>query len=64
MIALTLLYSPMLLYESLLSHVFINKKIKEKKIEKKINIDLAILPSHDTIPLLSFFVLRNFSYNS
>jgi len=54
----------MLLYESLLSHVFINKKIKEKKIEKKINIDLAILPSHDTIPLLSFFVLRNFSYNS
>jgi len=35
-------------YESLLSHVSIDKKIKEKKIEKKINIDLAILPSHDS----------------
>jgi len=37
----------MLPYESLLSHASIDKKIKEKKIEKKINIDLAILPSHD-----------------
>ena len=25
------------------------RKNKEKKIEKKINIDLAILPSHDTV---------------
>jgi len=37
----------MLPYESLLSYASIDKKIKEKKIEKKINIDLAILPSHD-----------------
>jgi len=32
----------MLSYESLLSRVSINKKIKEKKIEKKINIDVAV----------------------
>jgi len=37
----------MLFYESLLSHVSINKKINEKKIEKKINIDLAVLLSHN-----------------
>jgi len=30
-----------------LVHLSIRKR-KEKKIEKKINIDLAILPSHDT----------------
>jgi len=32
----------MLPYESLLSHVSIDKRIKEKKMGKKINIDLAI----------------------
>ena len=41
----------MLPYESLLSHASNNKKIKEKKIEKKINIDLAVLPSHDRLIL-------------
>jgi len=39
----------MLPYELLSSCASIDKKnkIKEKKIEKKIDIDLAILPSHD-----------------
>ena len=38
-------------------------KSKEKEKEKKRNInnDLAILPSHDTTPLLGFLVSRNFS---
>jgi len=54
----------MLPYELLLSHVSIDKKIKEKKIEKKININLAISPSYNTTPLLSFLIPRNFSYNS
>ena len=36
------------------------KKINQKKIENKINIDLAILPSHDTTPFLSFLIPRNF----
>jgi len=35
-------------------------KIKEKKKKKKRNNDLAILPSHDTTPLSSFLVPRNF----
>jgi len=35
------------------------KKRKEKKEKEKINNDLAVLPSHDTTPLLSFLVLRN-----
>jgi len=39
----------MLPYELLLSCASINKKINEKKIEKKINIDLAVLPSHDNL---------------
>ena len=34
---------------------------KEKKRKRNINNDLAILPSHDTTPLLSFLILRNFS---
>jgi len=37
----------MLPYESLLSHTFIDKKINQKKIEKEINIDLVVLPSHN-----------------
>jgi len=37
----------MLPYESLFSRVFIDKKIKEKKLKRNINNDLAILPSHD-----------------
>jgi len=37
-----------------------NQKLKEKKKKRNINIDLAVLPSHDTTPLLSFLVLRNF----
>jgi len=37
----------MLPYESLLSHAFIDKKINQKKIEKEINIDLVVLPSHN-----------------
>ena len=39
------------------------KKRKEKKRKRKRNInnDLAVLPSHDTTPLLSFLVPRNFS---
>jgi len=69
MITLTLYYSPTLPYESLLSRASINKKIKEKKIEKKINIDLAILPSHDTTgrevgeESLSVFSVRGLLYN-
>jgi len=47
MVTLTLYQIPVLPYESLLSHTSINKKINEKKIEKKINIDLAVLSSHD-----------------
>jgi len=39
----------MLPYESLLSHMSIDKKINQKKIENKINIDLTILPSHDNL---------------
>ena len=38
-----------------------NKKRKEKKRKRNINNDLAILPSHNTTPLLSFLILRNFS---
>ena len=33
------------------------RKINEKKIEKKINIDLAVLPSHDKIAKLIFIFL-------
>ena len=53
-------FCPMLPYESLSSHASIDKKIKKRKYKKnnnqkinekekkrKINIDLAILPSHD-----------------
>jgi len=41
-------FYPVLPYESLSSCVSINKKIKEKKMKRNINIDLAILPSHDS----------------
>jgi len=54
----------MLPYESLLSHASIDTKIKEKKKKRILNIDLVVLPSHDTTLLLGFLVLRNFSYNS
>ena len=37
------------------------RKIKEKKNKRNINNDLAVLPSHDTTPLLGFLVPRNFS---
>jgi len=37
------------------------KKLKEK--EKENRNDLDVLPSYDTIPLLSFLVPRNLSYN-
>jgi len=37
-----------------------NQKLKKKKKKKILNNDLAILPSHDTTPLLSFLVPRNF----
>jgi len=42
------------------------EKEKEKQYskEKKKNNDLADLPSHDTTPLSSFLVLRNFPYSS
>ena len=33
------------------------RKINEKKIEKKINIDLAVLPSHDKMAKLIFIFL-------
>ena len=59
-LTLTLYKSPALPYESLLSHASIDKKIKEKKKKRILNNDLAILPSHDTTPLLSFLVPRNF----
>jgi len=35
-------------YESFSSHTSIDKKINEKKKKRNINIDLAILPSHDS----------------
>jgi len=35
-------------------------EIKEKKKKRKGNNDLVNLPSHDTTPLSSFLVLRNF----
>jgi len=37
----------MLPYESLLSCVSIDKKIKEKKRKRILNNDLVVLPSHD-----------------
>ena len=44
-------------------HLVIVSPIKEKEKEKKRNINnnLAILPSYDTTPLLSFLIPRNFS---
>ena len=36
------------------------RKIKENKKKRNINNDLVDLPSHDTTPLLSFLVPRNF----
>jgi len=48
-LTLTLYQSPMLPYESLLSHTSIDKKIKEKKKKRILNNDLAILLSHDII---------------
>jgi len=47
-LTLTLYQSPVLPYESLLSHTSINKKIKEKKKKRILNNDLAVLPSYDT----------------
>jgi len=46
---LTLYQSPTLPYESLLSRISIDKKIKEKKKKRILNNDLAILLSHDII---------------
>ena len=40
-------FYPVLPYESLSSCMSIDKKINEKKMKRNINIDLAILPSHD-----------------
>jgi len=37
------------------------EKKKKKKRKRILNNDLAVLPSHDTTPLLSFLVPRNFS---
>ena len=41
-------------------HFVVVSPRKEKKKKRNINNDLAILPSHDTTPLLSFLVPRNF----
>jgi len=41
-------------------HFVVVSPRKEKKKKKNINNDLAVLPSYDTTPLLSFLVLRNF----
>ena len=60
-LTLTLYKCLALPYESLLSRASINKKIKEKKKKRILNNDLAVLPSHDTTPLLSFLVPRTFS---
>jgi len=46
-LTLTLYQSPVLPYESLLSHTSINKKIKEKKKKRILNNDLAVLPSYN-----------------
>jgi len=40
-------FNPMLPYELLFSYASIDKKIKEKKMKRNINNNLAILPSHD-----------------
>ena len=48
---------PLILKEKKRKSIF---KRKEKKRKRKGNNDLANLPSHDTTPLLSFLVLRNF----
>jgi len=37
-------------YESLLSCASIDKKIKEKKKKRILNNNLAVLPSHDSLP--------------
>jgi len=69
-------FYPVLPYESLSSRMSINNKRKEKekknnnqelkemKMKILLNNDLAVLPGYDTSPLLSFLILRNFSYNS
>jgi len=44
--------------------VVCKSKEKEKEKKRNINNNLAVLPSHDTTPLLGFLVLRNFFYNS
>ena len=41
-------------------HLVVVSPIKEEK-KRNINNNLAVLPSHDTTPLLSFLVPRNFS---
>ena len=56
MITLTQSYYPTLPYESLYSHASVNKKLKEKKKKRNINIDLAILPSHDSSGYILCFV--------
>ena len=48
-------------YFPVLHLVVISSIRKEKKRKRNINNNLAILPSHDTTPLLSFLVPRNFS---
>jgi len=54
MITPTLYQNPVLPYESLLSCMSINKKIKEKKIEKKIDINLVVLLSHDRLGVMTW----------
>jgi len=52
----------MLPYESLLSHTSIDKKIKEKKKKRKLNNDLAVLPSYDIhmVKLSLFLAQRHY----
>jgi len=45
-------FCPMLPYKSLFSCASISKKINENKMKRNINIDLAVLPSHDMPYLL------------
>jgi len=48
-VTLTLYQGLALPYESLLSHASINKKLKEMKMKRNINNNLAVLPSHDSL---------------
>jgi len=46
-------------YESLSSHASIDTKIKEKKKKRILNIDLAVLPSHDTTSIYTASGIMN-----